>query len=65
MTCTLKWIGSEVREPLTFYGLNDLEEFLMNFELEVMENRRLPTLDIALKATPTCWWGTHKEKINN
>jgi hypothetical protein len=65
MTCALKWIGSEVREPLTFYGLIDLEEFLMNFELEVMDNKRLPTLDISLKATPTHWWGTHKEKINN
>jgi hypothetical protein len=45
--------------------LNDLEEFLMKYEVEVMENQRLPTLDISLKATPARWWGTHKEKINN
>jgi hypothetical protein len=24
MTCVLIWIGLEVREPPTFYGLNDL-----------------------------------------
>lgn len=30
-----------------------------------MENKRLPTLDISLKATPARSWGTHKEKINN
>jgi hypothetical protein len=30
-----------------------------------MENQILLALDIALKATPARWWGTHKEKINN
>jgi hypothetical protein len=37
----------------------------MKFEVEVMENQRLPTLDVSLKSTPARWWGTHKEKINN
>jgi hypothetical protein len=37
----LKWVGTEVREPPTFYGQNDLEEFLRKFELEVLENQRL------------------------
>jgi hypothetical protein len=37
----------------------------MKFELEVVENQRLLVLDIALKATSSRWWGTHKEKINN
>jgi hypothetical protein len=65
MTCTLRWVGTEVREPPTFYGLNDLEEFLMKYEVEVMENQILPALDISLKDTPAIWWGTHKENINN
>ena len=65
MTCTLRWIGSKVREPPTFYGMNDLEELLLKFEVDVMENQRLPALDIALKSTPARWWGTHKAKINN
>jgi hypothetical protein len=58
MTCVLGWFGIEVREPPTFYGFNDLEEFLMKFEVEVMENQILPTLYISLKDTPTRWWGT-------
>jgi hypothetical protein len=37
----------------------------MKFELEVVENKILPVLDISLKDTPTQWWGTHKENINN
>ena len=53
-----------VRELPTFYGLNDLEDFLMKYEVEVMENQRLPALDIALKDTPARWWVTHKAKIN-
>jgi hypothetical protein len=65
MRCMLRWIGSKVREPPTFYGLNELEEFLMEFELELVESHRLPVLDISSKVTPAHWWGTHKEKIKN
>jgi hypothetical protein len=65
MTRVLRWVGTEVREPPTFYGLNDLEEFLMKYEVEVMENQILPVLDISLKSTPARWWGTHKANINN
>jgi hypothetical protein len=65
MTHTLTWVGTKVREPTTFYGLNDLEDFLMKYEEEVMENKILLTLDIALKDTPAIWWGTHKENIGN
>jgi hypothetical protein len=43
--------------------LNDLEEFLTNYEEAVLENQRLLVLDIALKETPERWWGAHKEKI--
>jgi hypothetical protein len=37
----------------------------MKIELEVVENQILLVLDMALKETPSRWWGTHKEKINN
>jgi hypothetical protein len=60
MMHTLKWVGTEVRKPPTFYGLNDLEEFLMKYEVKVMENHILPALDIALKSTPAIWWSTCK-----
>jgi hypothetical protein len=60
LTHTLIWVGTEVREPPSFYDQNDLEEFLLKIELEILESHRLPVLDIYLKATPACWWG---EKI--
>jgi hypothetical protein len=53
MTCSLRWVGTKVREPPTFYGQNDLEEFLTKFELEIFESHRLLVLDISLKYTPT------------
>ena len=65
MVWALRWIGLEVREPPTFYGMNDLEEVLMKFEFEIVESQRSPVLYISLKATPTHWWGTHMDKINN
>jgi hypothetical protein len=52
MMHALRWVGIEVREPPTFYRLNDLEDFLMKYEVEVMEKHRLLALDISLKYTP-------------
>jgi hypothetical protein len=52
MMHALRWAGTKVRGPSTFYGLNELKYFLMKYEVEVMENQRLQTLDISLKATP-------------
>jgi hypothetical protein len=51
------------REPPSFHGINDLEEFLTRYEDEVLENHRLLALEIALKETPTIWWGAHKETV--
>jgi hypothetical protein len=50
------------KKPPTFYGLNDLEEFIMKYEVKVMENHILPSLDIALKSTPAIWWSTRKDQ---
>jgi hypothetical protein len=50
-------------EPPIFHGLNDLEEFLTNYEEEFLENHRLLVLDIVLKETPAIWWVVHKETI--
>jgi hypothetical protein len=63
--CGLRWVDIEVREPPTFHGLNDLEEFLINYEECFLENHRLLALDIALKETPARWWGVHKETIQD
>jgi hypothetical protein len=61
----VRWVGTEIREPPSFHGVNDLEEFLTKYEEEVLENQRLLSLDIALKATPARWWGVHKETIQD
>jgi len=63
--CTIRWIGIEIREPPSFHGLNDLKEFLTNYEEEVLENQRLLALDISLKATPARCRGVHKETIQD
>jgi hypothetical protein len=61
----VRWVGIEIREPPSFHGLNDLEEFLTKYEDEVLENHRILALYISLKATPSIWWGVHKETIQD
>jgi hypothetical protein len=56
-------VGTKIREPSSFHGLNDLEEFLKKKVEEVLDNQRLLNLDIALKETPARWWGAQKETI--
>jgi hypothetical protein len=63
--CTVRWVGIEIREPPTFHLVNDIEAFLTQYKDELLENQRLLALDIALKATPARWWGTHKETIKD
>jgi hypothetical protein len=61
----VRWVGTEIREPPSFHGINDLEEFLTKYEEEVSDNQRLLALDITLKATPARWWGAHKETVKD
>jgi len=63
--CTVRWVGTEIREPPSFHEINDLNFFLTQYEDEVLENQILLSLDIALKSTPSRWWGTHKETITD
>ena len=49
---------------LPFYGgLGDINTFLEEYEEKVPEYQILLALDIALRDTPTRWWGTHKKDI--
>jgi hypothetical protein len=59
----VRWVGTEIREPPNFHGVNYLEEFMTKYEDEVLENQGLLALDISLKATLAIWWGAHKETI--
>jgi hypothetical protein len=63
INCVVRSVGTKIREPPSFHGLNDLEEFLTKYEEEVLENNRLLALDISIKEISARWWGTHKETI--
>jgi hypothetical protein len=56
----VRWIGIEIGEPPSFHGLNHLENFLTQYEDEVLGNQRLLAMDLSLKATPARCWGAHK-----
>jgi hypothetical protein len=34
----VRWVGTKIREPPIFHGVNDLEEFLTRYEDEVLED---------------------------
>jgi hypothetical protein len=48
----VRWIGTELRDPPIYDGTGDVEDFLDQMEQRVAEDRLVPALDIALKATP-------------
>ena len=63
VTKSLRWIGTEIIDILSFHGLVDVNEFLQQFEQEIPQEQRLTTMDLAVKATPATWWHAHKEHI--
>jgi hypothetical protein len=62
-TREVHWIGTEVSNLPKFDGLNHLESFLLEFEEIVPVLQWMLAMDEDLKATPTRWWGTHKNNI--
>jgi len=46
-------------------GLTDVDKLLDAFEREVLEKHCFQTLDWALRATPTRWWGMHKDNFDD
>ena len=61
LTREVRWINTTVSNLPTFDGLNPLESFLVDFEESVPKQQIFLAMDEALKATPTRWWGTHKQ----
>jgi hypothetical protein len=61
VTRVVRWVGIEVRQFPTFIEEDNLEKFMIEFELEVLDSQILLVLDIALRETPTRWWGAHKK----
>lgn len=60
ITKSLCWIGREICELPHYDGLIDVMTFFVEFEHVLVEHKRLLALYVALKATPTRWWVTHK-----
>ena len=63
MTKSLRWIGADIIDILSFHGLADVNEFLQQFDQEIPQEQRLSAMDLAVKDTPARWWHTHKERI--
>ena len=54
---------SEVCNYPSYDVSGDINTFLEEYEQQVLECQILLALDIALRATPARWWGTHKKNI--
>jgi len=65
VTKSLRWISFEVCDVPNFDGTNDLEEFIRAYQVVIPEKDWLRDLDVALKATPSRWWVTHKNHIQD
>ena len=63
MSKSLQWIGTEITEIPSYHGLTDIQEFLEQFEQQMPYEQRIAAMDLAVRATPTRWWYTHKENI--
>ena len=62
---SLRHVATETIELPIYEGLLGLSEFFQEFEEKVFEPQRILALDVALKATPTRWWETHKRRIHD
>ena len=63
ITKSLRWIESEVSTLPIFYGSSDIQIFVQKYEAQVPYSERLPSLVVALRATPARWWTAHQVKI--
>jgi len=64
MTKSLRCVSSKVRSLPYYDGLTDVDKFLDAFEREVPKKHCFQALDLALRATPTRWWGMHKDSFD-
>lgn len=64
-TKSLLCISIEVCNLPYYDGLEYVKLFMDKFERDVSEEHCFQALYIALRATPTRWWGTHKNNFTN
>jgi hypothetical protein len=60
-----RWVGTEVREHPVYDGSSGLDNFILSMEEKVVEDQRIPILDLSLQDTPTRWWANHKALLRN
>jgi hypothetical protein len=65
VTCGVRCSGTEVIQFSKFTEEDNLENFLIEFESEVLDSQILLVLDIALRVTPTQWWGAHNKEFQD
>ena len=65
ITQSLRHVVTKTVEFPIYEGLLGLSEFFQVFEQKLFEPQRTLALDVALKATPTQWWETHKQMIHD
>jgi hypothetical protein len=61
----LHWIGTKLCDIPKYDGLTDISLFVKEFELHVLEQKRMLSIDVVLKVTPTRWWVAHREEIKD
>ena len=65
VTRYVRRVENELHELPTYEGLPNLATFINEFEGLAMECKCLSALDHVTKATPTRWWGVHKNSITD
>lgn len=65
MVKSLRCVTTEVRDLPMYNRLTAVDEFLNNFEREVLEKQHFDALKWALRATPARWWGVHQRRFED
>jgi hypothetical protein len=66
MIKSVRWIGADKKDPPTFDGTGDVEDFIEDISIIVTLEQLVPTLDVTpLKSTPSRWWATHQEDLGS
>jgi len=63
MTKAVHSMTIEVCDFPFYDGLGTINNFLEEYKEHVTKCQRLLALNLALRATPARWWGTHKKNI--
>ena len=56
-------VGHVYTQKTHNFEINAFMTSISKFELHILEQLQLLSLDVALKATPAIWWTTHKNII--